>query len=557
MTFLPIVERELRVASRRRSTYWMRWAAALAALGGGIWIYALTFQETPKQTGIILFVTLAVLANFYALLAGLRTTADCLSEEKREGTLGLLFLTDLKGYDIVLGKLAATSLNAFYGLLAMFPLLGVALLMGGVTMGEFGRVVLVSVNNLLFSLAAGLFCSSVSRDDRKALAATFLLLILATGLPLIGLAVAAAFESNPLRPEFLLPSPSFTCYTAFDANYGASQYAGAFWISAVLVLGLTALMLALAGIIVPRTWQDKSPSAGRPGLRERYRQWQYGQPEVRRSLRRRMLEINPILWLTSREPFKRVLPYIGLAGLAVIWVWGLAELGDPWFESASIPTALVVHGLLKVWLTSESCRRFAEDRRSGALELLLATPLSVEEILRGQRRALWRQFAGPTLAALIADFLLMAGCLSSNSDESDQAMFLGLWSAGMVVLMWDLYALSWVGPWMGLNSRSVNRAFTSALVRIGLLPWLAYLFGLAAVAMLEFTYRWSVPDHLGPGFFIGSWFGICAVNNLFFTGWARLRLRREFREIATRRVDGPTAHGEWGRVLAEWLRGKR
>ena len=83
-------------------------------------------------------------------------------------SLGLLFLTDLKGYDIVLGKLAATSLNTFYGMLAIFPVLAISLLVGGVSGGEFWRMVLVSVNNLLFSLAVGIVCSAISRDERKA-----------------------------------------------------------------------------------------------------------------------------------------------------------------------------------------------------------------------------------------------------------------------------------------------------------------------------------------------------------------------------------------------------
>jgi len=36
MTFLPIVERELRVAARRRGTYWTRWFAAAGMIG--IWV---------------------------------------------------------------------------------------------------------------------------------------------------------------------------------------------------------------------------------------------------------------------------------------------------------------------------------------------------------------------------------------------------------------------------------------------------------------------------------------------------------------------------------------
>ena len=57
--------------------------------------------------GKALYTTLTGFAFGLCLLAGVLLTADCLSEEKREGTLGLLFLTDLKGYDVVLGKFMA------------------------------------------------------------------------------------------------------------------------------------------------------------------------------------------------------------------------------------------------------------------------------------------------------------------------------------------------------------------------------------------------------------------------------------------------------------------
>src|SRR5437762_6345486 len=64
--------------------------------------------------GRYLFRALFGFAFVYCLFIGARLTADCLSEEKRDGTLGLLFLTDLKGYDVVFGKLAATSVNSIY-----------------------------------------------------------------------------------------------------------------------------------------------------------------------------------------------------------------------------------------------------------------------------------------------------------------------------------------------------------------------------------------------------------------------------------------------------------
>ena len=112
MTFLPIVARELRVASRRRGTYWVRSGAALAVIGLGTWLFLMLESQGPQAVAKGLFGLLTGAATFFCLISGVRYTSDCLSQEKREGTLGLLFLTDLKGYDIVLGKLAATSLNA-------------------------------------------------------------------------------------------------------------------------------------------------------------------------------------------------------------------------------------------------------------------------------------------------------------------------------------------------------------------------------------------------------------------------------------------------------------
>src|SRR5206468_6387920 len=129
--------------SRRRATYRLRFLLALAVLV--IWFFLLVLGRSSvplAERGQMLFTAIGVLALGFCMLAGVFLTADCLSEEKREGTLGLLFLTELKGYDIVLGKLAAASVHALFGLVAVFPVLALPLLMGGVSGAEFARVIL-------------------------------------------------------------------------------------------------------------------------------------------------------------------------------------------------------------------------------------------------------------------------------------------------------------------------------------------------------------------------------------------------------------------------------
>src|SRR5262249_679085 len=135
--------------------------------------------------GSVLFEILKWMSFPCVCLAGVFLTSDCLSEEKREGTLGLLFLTDLRGYDVVFGKLLANSLRAVFGLLAIFRVIGLTLLMGGVSAGEFWRMMLLLANTVFFSLALGVFISSISRDALKAMNGTLLVcLLFVLGLPL-------------------------------------------------------------------------------------------------------------------------------------------------------------------------------------------------------------------------------------------------------------------------------------------------------------------------------------------------------------------------------------
>src|SRR6266702_280613 len=159
MTVLPVVARELRIAARKRSNFWLRVAAALAGMTLGSGFMALsTMRGVGAATmGGVLFTVLTWLSLATALSAGLFFTSDCVSEEKREGTLGFLFLTDLRGYDVVLGKLLATSLRCVFGLVAIFPVLAITQLMGGVEAAQFWKTLLALVNALFISLAGGLF----------------------------------------------------------------------------------------------------------------------------------------------------------------------------------------------------------------------------------------------------------------------------------------------------------------------------------------------------------------------------------------------------------------
>src|SRR6266700_1829806 len=79
--------------------------------------------------------------------------------------------------------LSAIGAIALYGLLAIFPPLAIPLVIGGVTVGEFWRLVLVLLNTLFFSLTAGLAVSASSRDERRAWSGTTGLVLSLAVLP--------------------------------------------------------------------------------------------------------------------------------------------------------------------------------------------------------------------------------------------------------------------------------------------------------------------------------------------------------------------------------------
>lgn len=531
MTFLPIVARELRVASRRRGTYWVRTGAALAVVVIGTFLFLMMGDQPSREIAIWLFGVLTGTTVFYCLLSGVRSTADCLSVEKREGTLGLLFLTDLKGYDVVLGKLAATSLNGLYGVLAVVPMLAIPLLMGGVTLGEFGRMALVAVNTLFFSLGVGIFSSAISRSAQKAMGLTFFIIQLFTlCFPLYGSWSVLFGRGRSIETIFMLPSAGFNYYRALEGPYQLAS--NEFWISLGVIHGLGWLFLLFSALIAPRTWQDKPAGMQKLRWRERWLLWSYGNLNERVSFRRRLLDQSAFFWLSARARLKPAYVWAVVGLLACGWFWGLAKFHRDWLtEPLYVSTGLILNVLLKGWFASEAGRQLAEDRLHGTLELLLSTPLTVRDILRGQLLALVRQFLGPLIFILAIFSVFMLATTSEINDAEDHALWVLFWLAGMGMLLADLVALYWVGMWQAMVARNPHRAASVSLARILIVPWIV----IAIVSLIVSLIGRETRSDPGPGFFLGLWVVTGLVTDLFFAGRARVKLLTEFRLAATQR----------------------
>jgi ABC-type transport system involved in cytochrome c biogenesis permease component len=163
---LPVVRRELRLAARRPFTFRSRMGAALvAAFLGALALLSGAVLANPAP-GRNLFSVLAFLGFYAGALGGVLLSADALSRERRDGTLPLLLLAEVRPWEIVLGKFLACVLVPWQALLAAFPVLALPLVLGGVTAGEFWRTTFVLALTPAFTAALALAVSARQRLRR-------------------------------------------------------------------------------------------------------------------------------------------------------------------------------------------------------------------------------------------------------------------------------------------------------------------------------------------------------------------------------------------------------
>ena len=110
MNVWPVIVREVRVQARQKFTYTLRMLGAAAVLGALV-SWALSHGLLPGQGGhIFVYIHCTLLWAIWILVP--LSTADCVSREMREGTLGLLLLTHLTARDLSLTRCPTPSVTS-------------------------------------------------------------------------------------------------------------------------------------------------------------------------------------------------------------------------------------------------------------------------------------------------------------------------------------------------------------------------------------------------------------------------------------------------------------
>ena len=249
---------------------------------------------------------------------------------------------------------------------------------------------------------------------------------------------------------------------------------GEMFVLAVMMLGLTILWVASR---VERSRQER-PATTRQLLWRNYliapRFWK----SLFRSKMRRTLDRNPIGWLQQYSTEARMTRWgwclfivIAESVLVARVYWEYLEWPQYWLLL-----------LLALSLAASAAGSFRRERETGALELILVTPLSVPQIIFGRLRGLWRQFL-PALGMLLAvlAFLVQTGLRDPwYWRREDYAVRDG---AMAVLVVCTFATLPVVGLYSSLSYKHFFSAWLSTLGVCGVLPGLlsGFLFVLFTV----------------------------------------------------------------------------
>lgn len=488
MVLLTLILREMRSSARKRTTYWARLGVAMV----GMLICLSQPSVGPGSAGRQVFAAIVGAAFLFSCSASL-LAADVISVERREGTLGLLFLTRARSVDVLAGKLSAEALSGLCALGACLPVVMIPVMAGGVTGWEVARTGVALMATLLLSLAVGLWVSASQVDRFKAIRLAGVMVAVVVLVPL----VLPKLAGGRLPGWIELCSPLKTVMLAKDAAYRSS--AMSYWISLAAVPGLGVALLAAASRRLRRTAGEGEGAPSRP------------KPEPVRIVGAQLShwepardESSPVEWLAFRQQ--------GVKGR--IWAPSVIVLAfSAWVPFASRPYGPVLGGA--AWLTFWplglagalfgsavvawiASRFFVGARRSRELELLLTTPVGADRIVKDQWEVLKRFFVLPVVGLQLALLLpiLTSGAVGMAGMFGPPPFGMLAMVLSLTISYLNVSALCWLGLWLGLKAPG-HAAVISWTVAVATgSTWLLRFLGIAVCSWITSSSRRYSPESL-------------------------------------------------------------
>ena len=453
----PLVGRELLAYARQPWTYWLR---SLATLGAVLVLAVLGGSGRNRlgsTDGLPLFQGLVAILFLIASLNGLRSACNCVGAERRQGTLPLLFLANLKLNTILVSKLVTNSMRSAFALLATLPVLGLCVLLGGVSGRVFVQGALAILATAWLSMMIGLYQSCRNQSEHEAFSHGIRQLLLWNLVPMV--------------------SPVCLVLSAFGIRPATFFY---YWATLLTLLAVGFFFLLRAKATLAGNWREAPVEEGENDAKKRL-EAASKLPRLGHLKRPPKLCGNtpPALWLISRYGDAR---QVSSPATTLCFAVPTVLLALPFLFSGEFDTyAYAYLGIMGVCrliqllaMAKIAPQSFGDIARHGALEILQTTPVTLKDLVQAAERFLLAQFGKGVIPILVMDVFMVLLLRLKQGWNAETVRFVLLLVGINSFFLPALMAMAPTGIWLGIKQRSLAQASFSAVACLVLLPGAIY-----------------------------------------------------------------------------------
>jgi ABC-type transport system involved in multi-copper enzyme maturation permease subunit len=466
----PILDKELRVTSRRRFTYVLR-SVYLALLAGFIalaWVSSfhgthgssLYVAAEMAAAGKVITATLAIFQLSTLPLVAILLLSGSISEEVDRRTLGVLLSTPVSAFQVVTGKLISRLLHLVLLLAAGVPAMVIIRVMGGVPAEYILTSTCITLVTILF---CGMLTLYLSIGDRRAWRVT-LKAFAVLGVAFLLVPVVCALIASPIVGDSVFNGLSYinppltmvrtTWGLLWPSASGGGPPPMPYWYVHCIILAYATVILFAVSVIKVKYMALAQAMGGETTGRSRGRaragviRRVYGPPVLWKEIRRRTVR---------RRVLTVILQVAVLAVLVLMYILVGRELRDRDTQMVFNIVIFIVGVLVTAVLAAPT---LTSEKETQTMPILLTTPLSGTEIVFGKAvGVLWRSLVIWGLFVLHLALMTAMGYQSAWT-----AMHATMLSAGTAVFL--------VGA--GLFFSAVLRKSTSSVVFSLMLPLLGW-----------------------------------------------------------------------------------
>ncbi len=407
----PIFDKELRVSSRRRRNYVLRFTyiALLSTILFFFWanvvktsgysLYQASRMARAGQSIISFIVWFQFCATQIIAVIMLSTS---ISDEIYNKTLGLLMTTPINSFQIVMGKLLSKLLQLILLMVISLPLLAVVRVFGGVPWNYIISSLCLTLVTVIFIGSLSLFFSIFSQRAYVVIIVTIInLIVIFAVIPLISIAIFGLMHWSKVIVEktflavILQPNPYVQMYInmvkLLEPN-SAGRIPFFSWQLNCGILAAASLCILLFSTILVRRIALRQATGqllfSQPKKRNKWEK--YGVPSREPYIKIRTVKDPPVIWKELRMPmlgrhkiFASICIFLVLSLLFFIY-WMCAReraLDDRDIHTLFVIAFLILGIIFTVILTSTG---ITTEKEARSWPILLTTTLDDRQILFGK-----------------------------------------------------------------------------------------------------------------------------------------------------------------------------